>query len=171
MWIVIASLQELLSPYLIKYMIDWISKEDFKWQDGFGYAVALGVIASIKIYGFRRATYLVTYNQVYTYSIINYMVMNKSLKLTSSSLGIVEIGSITALLAGDALQLSNFNFFINTLITVPVLVIAITAILVIEFGLICLVTPVVFVVLIWIQYKGSSWCLNNVFGQRAKYYD
>jgi ATP-binding cassette subfamily C (CFTR/MRP) protein 4 len=99
------------------------------------------------------------------------MVMNKSLKLSTSTLGIVEIGSITALLAGDALQLSNFNFFINTLISVPVLIIAITLILVKEFGLICLVTPVVFVLLTWIQYKGSTWCLNNVFGQRAKLYD
>ena len=99
------------------------------------------------------------------------MVMNKSLKLSTSTLGIVEIGSITALLAGDALQLSNFNFFINTLISVPILIIAITLILVLEFGYICLVTPVVFVVLTWIQYKGSNWCLNNVFGQRAKLYD
>lgn len=30
-WIVMASLQELLSPYLIKWMIEWISNEDFEW--------------------------------------------------------------------------------------------------------------------------------------------
>lgn len=129
------------------------------------------MITAIKIYGFRRSTYFVCYNQVYTHSIINHMVMNKSLKLSSSVLGIVEIGSITALLAGDALQLSNFTFFINTLVVVPSLVIAITIILVYEFGKICLVTPVVFIILTWIQYRGSEWCMENIFGQRAQIYD
>lgn len=93
--------------------------------------------------------------------------MNKSLNLSQSVLGIVEMGSITALLSGDALQLADFSFFINTLIVVPSLVIAITVILVLEFGAICLVAPIVFALLTWIQYLGSDWCMENIFGQRA----
>lgn len=130
-------------------MIEWISKEVFDWQEGFGYALGLGVVTALKIYLFRRGSFLVAQNQVHTQAIINHVIMTKVISMSSSSLGIVELGSITSLLSGDAIQLVIFNFFLNTLIMVPFMIVCITAILVYEFGLICLVTPFVFMLLIW----------------------
>lgn len=54
---------------------------------------------------------------------------------------------------------------------VPFLVLSITLILVYEFGYICLVTPLVFIILVWLQYRGSAWCMKYVFANRAKIYD
>lgn len=167
----VASLIELLNPYLIKNMIEWISKDDYDWQEGFGYAAGLGVVTGLKIYLFRRGGFLIGQNQVNSQAIVNHVVMNKVIKMSSSALGIVELGSITSLLSGDGMQLLVFNFYINTLIMVPFLVVCITAILVYEFGFICLVTPFVFMILIFVQYKGSQWCMKYVFGSRAKIYD
>jgi len=149
-WMVIAHMIELMNPYLIRNMILWVSKDEFEWQEGFGYAAALGLITGFKIYFFRRGGFLIAENQVKSQAIVNHVIMSKVIRMSSSTLGIVEFGSITSLLSGDGMQLLVFNFFINTLIMVPIIIICITSILVYEFGYICFVTPIVFALLIWI---------------------
>lgn len=51
-----------MSPYLVRRMIEWLSETDFDWREGFAYAIGLGTITAIKIYGFRRSTFFVCYN-------------------------------------------------------------------------------------------------------------
>ena len=149
-WITFGSLVELINPYLIKNMIEWIQKPDFEWQEGFIYAILISIVTFIKIYGFRRATYFVCFNQTRTQVLITDVVMRKAIKLSASTLGVVEIGNITSMTSGDAMQMSSLVFFINAIMSVPIIVIALTIILVIEFGWISLLTPVIFVVLAWI---------------------
>lgn len=80
----------------------------FDWQEGFGCAIALGGVTALKIYFFRRGSFLIALNQVYSQSIVNHIVMTKVTKMSSSVLGIVELGSITSLLSGDAMHLFLF---------------------------------------------------------------
>lgn len=170
-WQTFASLIELLSPYLVKWMIEWIQDPDFEWKDGFIYALGISLVSFIKIYGFRRATYFVCFNQIRTFILVNDVIMKKTTKLSASTLGIVEVGSITSMTAGDANQIASLSFFINAIISVPIIIIGITILLVIEFGWISLVTPVIFILLTYIQYLGTKFNMRNVFGARARIYD
>lgn len=99
------------------------------------------------------------------------MVFKKMSKLSASTLSIVEVGNITSMTTGDVMSISAMAFFINTIVSVPILIIAITIILTNEFGLISLVTPVVFLTLTVIQRFVSLYNVKNVFQPRAKIND
>lgn len=134
LWITVASLIEILSPYLVKWMIEWIQRDEFNWYEGFIYGSALTLVSFIKIYGFRRATYFVCFNQVRGSLIIIDVMMRKTMKLSTSTLGIVEVGSITSIVSGDSNAIESLAFFINSIVSVPIMIIGITTVLVIEFG-------------------------------------
>ncbi len=164
LWITAVSIIELLSPYLIKRMIEWIQAESFDPYEGFYFAVGMGLVTSIKIYGFRRSTTFVCFAQARTMLMISHLVFKKLGKLSSSTLSIVELGNITSLTSSDAMSITQMVFFINVLVSVPILIIAITIILVIEFGYISLATPVVFAFLTYVQQQVTNYNSRNIFG-------
>lgn len=131
-------------------MISWFSNEDSEWLEGFGYALGLTAVATLKLYCFRRGLRMVFLDQIISMQVVTHAIMSKVVKLSSSVLGIVEMGPVTSLLSADAAQLMIYNFYINLLVMVPVVVIAITLVLVYEFGYVCVITPVVFILLVWV---------------------
>lgn len=170
-WITVGSLIELVNPYLVREMLEWIGKDRPEALEGILYALGLGLVTAMKIYCFRRGSFDIALNQIYSNSILYNAIMKKVIKMRSSILGVVELGSITSLFTLDSSQLYFFNWFFNVMIVVPVMLICITAILVLEFGYICLFTPFLFMGLVMLQMRASLWSFKNVFGKRSKIYD
>ena len=162
---------ELAAPYFLKYLLNWMKQEDPIWWHGLLYALGLSACSLIKVYGFRRATFLSAFNGYRTTVLLFRSVMKKVRKLNSSTINIAELGNITSLVTSDKIHLLKTQFFINAIIVTPLVYIAITVVLYYEFGISAFILPIIFIVMMIVQYFASKFNLKVVFLKRAKYYD
>jgi len=153
---------EIINPYLIRSLIRWIKDDDINVWTGPILGASIVIVTFIKIYGFRYAMISCTWSEGRIASICPSSIFTRILQLKSATLGQIGKGFVNNILVGDMQLLYTSLFYSNALLSIPFIMVPLTAVLIYEFGYAGVLAPLIFLVVSVVQYWISMIIKNEV---------
>lgn len=102
---------ELINPFLIRELISWIKQDEPKWWVGIIYSLLMGLFSVTKVYLYRRAIFMHCKIENSLSSVVRQVVFDKILSLPTTSLNMVDFGTISTMIIYDEMILEIFSYF------------------------------------------------------------
>lgn len=108
----IGLLLDLLNPFFISKLIEWIEKDDAVWWTGLLFALGIGAVSHSKAYLYRRGVFSESQLEVELHSIVKQSVFDKILTIPMTSLNMIDFGLISNIITSDLLSVIHYAYFL-----------------------------------------------------------
>ncbi|KAK8801165.1 hypothetical protein WA158_001935 [Blastocystis sp. Blastoise] len=154
----IHDIMQFLGPYLLKFILDFMSDKDADMMEGIWLSIALLVSALVQSYCLRNYFFLCYRTGMRMRSTVVTMVYTKSLKLSTKSRTLYSTGQITNLMEVDSQRFQDLTSYLQTLWSGPFQIIVCLGMLYWIMGL----SAITGVILILLMIPLSKWLSKHL---------
>lgn len=154
----------IMMPFAIKGFVDWLNSSDSNSPstsgNGWLYGSILVLAALGKVMLKRRAMFVESIAQCGIGLSLRSLIFDKLATISSEAVRYLDIGKISNVVSADVFHIQNSVKFVQFSLGNPIIIIVITLYLWLTFNWICIVIPLIFILLNFVQIFCNKWVVR-----------